>query len=186
MKNIGLSSWFKDQSWISKGLLITFILSLTATFCKFLIADKIHTNFYIEQNKMINKITEIIKDQKILTQQETRQIERMVQSHKEHYPTYQYFALHPKENHINDKDIAPINLKYSQYSYPEQAKKSIGIMADTFFVSEAFEVGDWYIVHQYHPTGGHYYEITVLLASISGVILIIWLFLKVKYLLWIR
>lgn len=186
LKNIRLGSWFKGQSWISKGLLITFLLSLTATFCTFLIADKIHTNFYIEQDKMINKITEIIKDQKILTQQETRQIERMVQSHKEHYPTYQYFALHPKENHINNKDIASINPKYSQYLYPEQAKKRVGIMADTFFVSEALEVGDWYIVHQYHPTGGHYYEITVLLASISGVILIIWLFLQVRYLLWIR
>ncbi|WP_137842746.1 hypothetical protein [Bacillus sp. 2SH] len=186
MKNIRLGSWFKSQSWISKGLLITFLLSLTATFCTFLIADKIHTNFYIEQDKMINKITEIIKDQKILTQQETRQIERMVQSHKEHYPTYQYFALHSKENHINDKDIASINPKYLQYLYPEQAKKRIGIMADTFFISEALEAGDWYIVHQYHPTGGHYYEITVLLASISGVILIIWLFLQVRYLLWIR
>ena len=186
LKNIRLGSWFKGQSWISKGLLITFLLSLTATFCTFLIADKIHTNFYIEQDKIINKITEIIKDQKILTQQETRQIERMVQSHKEHYPTYQYFALHPKENHINDKYIAYINPKYSQYLYPEQAKKRVGIMADTFFVSEALEVGDWYIVHQYHPTGGHYYEITVLLASISGVILIIWLFLQVRYLLWIR
>ena len=186
LKNIRLGSWFKGQSWISKGLLITFLLSLTATFCTFLIADKIHTNFYIEQDKIINKITEIIKDQKILTQQETRQIERMVQSHKEHYPTYQYFALHPKENHINDKYIAYINPKYSQYLYPEQEKKRVGIMADTFFVSEALEVGDWYIVHQYHPTGGHYYEITVLLASISGVILIIWLFLQVRYLLWIR
>ncbi|TBX40507.1 hypothetical protein E0M44_26125 [Bacillus toyonensis] len=186
MKNIRLGSWFKGQSWISKGLLITFLLSLTATFCTFLIADKTHTNFYIEQDKMINKITEIIKDQKILTQQETRQIERMIQSHKEHYPTYQYFALHPKENHINDKDIASINPSYSQYLYPEQAKKRVGIMADIFFVSEALEAGDWYIVHQYHPTGGHYYEITVLLANISGVILIIWLFLQVRYLLWIR
>lgn len=186
LKNIRLGSWFKGQSWISKGLLITFLLSLTATFCTFLIADKIHTNFYIEQDKMINKITEIIKDKKILTQQKTRQIERIVQSHKEHYPTYQYFALHPKENHINDKDIASINPKYSQYLYPEQAKKRVGIMADTFFVSEALEAGDWYIVQQYHPTGGYYYEITVLLASISGVILIIWLFLQVRYLLWIR
>ncbi|MCU4770307.1 hypothetical protein [Bacillus toyonensis] len=186
MKNIRLGSWFKGQSWISKGLLITFLLFLTATFCTFLIADKIHTNFYIEQDKMINKITEIIKDKKILTQQETRQIELMVKSHKEYYPTYQYFALYPKENHINDKDIASINSKYSQYLYPEQAKKRVGIMADAFFVSEALEAGDWYIVHQYHPTGGHYYEITVLLASISGVILIIWLFLQVRYLLWIR
>ncbi|WP_336993026.1 hypothetical protein [Bacillus toyonensis] len=186
MKNIRLGSWLKGQSWISKGLLITFLLSLTATFCTFLIADKIHTNFYIEQDKMINKITEIIKDQKILTQQETRQIELMVQSHKEHYPTYQYFALHPKKNHINDKNISSINPKYSQYLYPKQAKKRVRIIADTFFVSEALEAGDWYIVHQYHPTGGHYYEIAVLLTSISGVILIIWLFLQVRYLLWIR
>ncbi|HDX9637709.1 hypothetical protein [Bacillus cereus] len=186
MKNIRLGSWFKGQSWISKSLLITFLLSLTATFCTFLIADKVHTNFYIEQDKMINKITEIIKDKKILTQQETGQIERMVQSHKERYPTYRYFALYLKENHISNKDIASINPKNSKYSYPEQAKKKVGIMADVFFVSEALEAGDWYIIHQYHPTGGYYYEITVLLASISGISLIIWLFLQVRYLLWIR
>lgn len=175
LKNIRLGSWFKGQSWISKSLLITF-----------LIADKVHTNFYIEQDKMINKITEIIKDKKILTQQETGQIERMVQSHKERYPTYRYFALYLKENHISNKDIASINPKNSKYSYPEQAKKKVGIMADVFFVSEALEAGDWYIIHQYHPTGGYYYEITVLLASISGISLIIWLFLQVRYLLWIR
>lgn len=186
MKNIKLGSWFKDQSWISKGLFITFLLSLTATLCTFLIADKIHTNFYIEQDHMINKITGIIKDKKILTQQETRQIERMVQSHKDHYPTYQYLALYPKENHIGDKSISSINPNQSQYLYPEQAKKKAGVIADSFYVSEALEAGEWYIVHQYHPTGGHYYEITVLLASISGVSLIIWLLLQIRYLLWIR
>ncbi|KWU54395.1 hypothetical protein AWW70_26755 [Bacillus mycoides] len=187
MKNIRLYSWFKGQSWISKGLLITFLFFLTATLWTFLTADKIHTNFYIEQDNMNNKITEIIKDKKILTQQETRQIEQMVQSHQKHYPTYQYLALHSKENHVINKDtISSINPKHAQYLYPEQTKKKVGIMADTFYVSEALEAGDWYIIQQYHPTGGYYYEITVLLLSISGVSLIIWLLLQIRYLLWIR
>ncbi|MBJ8031639.1 hypothetical protein [Bacillus cereus group sp. N21] len=187
MKNIRLCGWFKGQSWISKGLLITFLFFLVATLWISLTADKIHTNFYIEQDNMITKITEIIKDKKILTHQETRQIEQMVQSHKKHYPTYQYLVLHSKENHVINKDtISSINPKHAQYLYPEQAKKKVGIIADTFYVSEALEAGDWYIVHQYHPTGGYYYEITVLLLSISGVSLIIWILLQIRDLLWIR
>ncbi|WP_018767632.1 hypothetical protein [Bacillus sp. 105MF] len=187
MKNIRLCGWFKGQNWISKGLLITFLFFIAASLWTFLTADKIHTNFYTEQDNMINKIKEIIQDKKILTEQETRQIEQMVQSHKEHYPTYQYLAIHSKENHVIDKDtISSINPKHAQYLYPKQTKKKVGIMADTFYVFEALEAGDWYIVHQYHPTGGYYYEITVLLLSISGVSLIIWLLLQIRYLLWIR
>ena len=37
------------------------------------------------------------------------------------------------------------------------------------------EAGDWYIVQQYHPTGGYYYEVTIALLILTIVSLFIYL-----------
>ncbi|MDH2363430.1 hypothetical protein [Priestia megaterium] len=183
MEKHNLYSWFKSQSLSAKSLLLLFLISLIAAFVTFQIADKIHGNFYIEQDDMINKTKGIIESKKVLTKKESQKVRRMIQAHQNNYHSYQYLALYAKnkkqtDRYQYDSILADSNLNKAQYVFPVNGEIKRGILADSFYVSEVLNVGDWYIVQQYDGTGGYYYEITTLLFGISGMSLIIYLIIE--------
>ncbi|MGC9933827.1 hypothetical protein [Priestia aryabhattai] len=173
--------WFKHQSFISKSLLAVFICSLLLTTVSFEVADYKHQHFYIEQDNIINKTKDILAGKSILNALESREIYQMVQDHQNNYPTYQFLAFYPKEANKNsiyqyDSLLADASVDKAQYVYPLRGQVKRGFLADSFYVTEVLEAGDWYIVQQYHPTGGYYYEVTIVLLSLTIVSLIIYLF----------
>ncbi|MGE7307582.1 hypothetical protein ACQKJG_27520 [Priestia megaterium] len=173
--------WFKHQSFISKSLLAVFICSLLLTTVSFEVADYKHQHFYIEQDNIINKTKGILGGKSILNELESREIYQMVQDHQNNYPTYQFLAFYPKEANKNsiyqyDSLLADASVDKAQYVYPLHGQVKRGFLADSFYVTEVLEAGDWYIVQQYHPTGGYYYEVTIVLLSLTIVSLIIYLF----------
>jgi len=183
LEKYSLYRWFKGQSFSAKSLLLLFLISLIAAFVTFQIADKIHHNFYVEQDDMINKTKDIIEGKKVLTKKESQRVRRMIQAHQNNYHNYQYLALYAKNKNQTDRYqydsiLSDSNLDKAQYVYPINGEIKRGILADSFYVSEVLDVGEWYIVQQYHGTGGYYYEITTLLFSISGMSLILYLIIK--------
>lgn len=168
---------------------MTALIFLSISLCTFQIAEQVHTNFVRKEIRMTDTISKILKDKTSLTPQENENIKKMVQSHKKQFPSYQYLALYLKSDFVNDSDpfISDTDPQQSQYLYPKQAQKKNELISSAFYTSNTTEVGDkWYIVQQYHPTGGYYYEITVLIASLSGISFLLWLFIQIRCLLWIR
>ncbi|WP_029324049.1 hypothetical protein [Priestia megaterium] len=180
MRKIKIYNWFKQQSFINRLLLLIFLSSLAFTAICFEIADYKHSHFSIEQDNMISATTNILAGKNAITELESRKIYQMVQDHKNKYPTYQFLAFYQKET--NKKNINRYNstLAYKDidkapYIYPLYGQTKKGFLADAFYVTETLDAGEWYIVQQYNPLGGYYYQVTILLLSLSLLSLLIYL-----------
>ena len=180
MNKIKIYNWFKQQSFINRLLLFKFLTSLAFTAICFEVADYKHTHFSIEQDNMISATTNILAGKSAITELESRKIYQMVQDHQNKYPTYQFLAFYQKET--NKKNINRYNstLAYKDidkapYIYPLYGQTKKGFLADAFYVTETLDAGEWYIVQQYNSLGGYYYQVTILLLSLSLASLLIYL-----------
>ncbi|MCY8235456.1 hypothetical protein [Priestia endophytica] len=182
---------FRKKSLRSKSLLILCLISLITTLVTFKIADDTHSKFYVEQDYIISEIKDELEGENSLTKEENQRIRTMVQVHQNNYPSYQYLALYPKEknqmkDYQYDSILADLDLYQAQYVYPLNQEVKRGFLADSFYISEAVDAGEWYIVQQYHPTGSYYYEITVVFFSLSLISLILYVGIEIRRYLKIR
>ncbi|WP_391115911.1 hypothetical protein [Psychrobacillus sp. L3] len=158
----------------TKGLIYCFLLFLVLGLTSFNIADSIKNEYSVVRDNLISQI--IGKD---LNNNDIKKIENTLQAINEKFHTSESIAIYNKKDGVNDVQYFYLDLEEADYLFPINAGMKENLMTESFYPTEGFDAGKYYIVHRYFAE--RFYLFPVGLFTICGVLFILWLLLQIKY-----
>ncbi|MFE6170397.1 hypothetical protein ACFVP8_21330 [Viridibacillus arvi] len=158
----------------TKGLLYIFLLFLALGLISFNIADSIKSEYSMVRDNFISQI-----NGKDLSNNDINKIENTLQAINEKFQTSESIVIFEKKDGVNDIQYSYLDLIEAEYVFPMNAGMKENLITESFYPTEGFDAGKYYVVHRYFPDW--FYLFPIGLFSVSGVLFLLWILFQIKH-----